>query len=152
MSDFDFSDILGRSLDEIEAPKTVPTGTWDLEVISAKIKKNTRESGPVAEFQAVCRLVSAGDDVNEADLMEFGESGMETTRGFFRIPIWERRDEWAIKRFITQTLKVEDDEVVLAEDMGGALKGSRFTAYAKHRMNENDVDHPFVDWVDPQPV
>ncbi len=152
MSDFEFDDILAHSFDEVEEPKTPPAGTWELEVISGKLRKRNGENGgPVGEASFACRLIKALDDVNEAELVEFGDGAIEVTRVYHQIGIWERRDEWNIKRFLTKVLGV-DTEGLEGDEGVAAAKGHRFTAYLKHSLNENDPDNPYVNTEDVRAV
>ncbi len=148
MSDFEFDDILESSFDEVEEPKTPPSGTWELEVISGKLRKRNGENGgPIGEASFACKLVKALDDVNDAQLTEFGDNGIEVSRVYHQIGIWERRDEWNIKRFLEKVLGVSTEGLSKSEGVAAA-KGYHFTAFLKHSLNEKDPDNPYVNTED----
>jgi len=142
--DFSFDDILATSFDEVEKPKAPPIGTWELEVISGKFKKGKGENGPAGKAGFLCKLIKAHSDVNEAELENFGDNAIEVTRVYHDITIWERCDEWNVKRFVENILGVSTAGLS-KEDGVAAAKGHRFVAFLKHRLNEDDPDTPYVD-------
>ncbi len=154
MSDnYDFDDILDLAMDEIKPPKVAPEGTWELEVVSGKIRKGKGDRGPAAEAFFPCKLVRALDDVNEAALDAFGQDGVNDTRVYYRIPMFERRDAWNVRRFVEKTLGVSGiGEKKLPEAVEG-VKGSRFIGFVRHRQNEKDPEGPpNVDVTSPRAV
>jgi len=142
----DFSDILDRSVDEIEEPKALPMGTWRFSITNGKIKPNNREGGPVGEALFMCKPLEAMDDVSEVELEVLGDQ-LDSTTAFHKIAIWERRDEWNIIRF----LKLVGHELEEGDKLGDSVakaKGYEFTAYVMHKPNPNDEDNPYVNLTD----
>lgn len=142
--DFQFDDILAGSFSEVEKPKTPPIGTWELEVISGKLKKGKGENGPAGKAVFACRLIKPMSDVSDAELEVFGDGAIETARVYHDIPLFERRDKWNVTRFLTQVLGADLADLA-PEDEVKAAKGHHFSAFLKHRLNEQDPDTPYVD-------
>lgn len=150
--DYSFSDIQGRAMVEVKEPRNPPNGTWELEVVSGKIKEGPGGNGPAAKALFRCRLIKAYDDVNEAQLMDFGDDGIAEASVFLEIPIFERRDEWNIIRFVGTTLGADITGIDGVIDCPKEAKGYHFIALLADRVNEKDMDHPFLDVTSPRPV
>lgn len=153
--DFSYADILDRVYDEIKEPVTAPSGTWELEITGARMKaraENAKPTTPVAKANYICRLVKACDDVNDAELMDFGDEGIADARVFFAIPIFNRSDEWGVKRFHKNVLGFEPVGGGTLADVVPDTKGYRFYGFLKHRRNPDDPDHPYVDVQSPTPI
>ena len=150
--DYSFSDIQGRAMVEVKEPQNPPNGTWELEVVSGKIKEGPGGNGPAAKALFRCRLVKALDDVNEAQLMDFGDDGIESASVFFEIPVFERRDEWNIIRSVGTTLDADVSGIDDLVDIPKEAKGYHFLGLLTDRVNEKDMDHPFLDVTSPRPL
>jgi hypothetical protein len=137
-----FQDILDRSVDEIEEPGTLPSGTWRFQIISGKLKEGTRDNGPEAEALFTLKPLEPLDDVNEVELEAFGEQ-LDGTRAFHKIAIWDRRSEWDVIRFLN-TAGVELEQGAKLGDSVAASKNYEVTAYVTHAENEKDPEHPYV--------
>lgn len=122
----DFNEILERQADEIEEPRNPPEGTWELQVVSGKCKKGRGENGPDLEALYALRALEAGDDVSDAEL-EMAGAIEDLNPVYYRIPVFDRRGEWNIKRF-AQTLGVDTAGLNLKQ-MVEETKGMTFKGH-----------------------
>lgn len=151
MSDLDYKDVLDRPVDDIEPRKAPPMGTWRLQVISGKAGPGKGDNGPAAEFRFMSRLILPTDDVSEVELEEFGD-GIEGARVSYRVPIFEKGDEWNVVRFLADVLGVEKEPGEKLGAYAARAKGYEFNGYLKHRDNPNDPENPFVDVTAPTAI
>ena len=140
--DYGFDDILEMAFEEIETPKTPPEGTYELEVISGKLRKGKGENGPAGEAFFPCKIVKAFDDVNEAALTAFGNDGIADSRVYFRIPMFERRDAWNVRRFVEKTLGASVNGATKLPEAVAQSKGLHFIGFVRHRQNTKDPEGP----------
>lgn len=132
-----FSNLLNHAMDEIEAPKAVPTGTWTFKVsLKAKPPKTEDDDGYV---QGIFTPVSAKDDVNPDELAAFGD--LEGARVFQRFWLRDARDEWKLKQFL-KTAGVEVSGRTLSEAIAAA-DGYLVNATVTHDPNEEDPMRPY---------
>ena len=148
MSGLTFNDILERSVDDIHEPVALPMGHWRLKVISGKLKRSKADNGPVAKYLFTAVPVEPMDDVSEVELEDFD---MEGVMVYHEIPIWDKASEWNVMRFLN-TLGYEFEQGDKLAESAAKAKNYEFTANAKHRVNPNDEDKPFVDLDDIQAV
>lgn len=138
-----FSEILSRPMNEVEEPKSIPEGTWELELVSAKSNPPTvRDGEEIAGFILVThKPIAPRDDVSSAELDLAG--GMEALSGeriFTRFYIRDRRDEWSVKRM----LEAHGVDGADWDDAFEQAKGRRVLAYVEHVLNKNNPEKPFV--------
>ena len=139
-----FADIANRQVEDIQEPKTIPSGTWRLQIVSGKLKegRNVDAGGPVAEVLFALRPVEATNDVNEAEFEAFADQ-LEGALVYHKIAIWDKRSEWNVLRFLG-TAGVELEQGASFVESIEAAKGFEVAAYLSHGENPNDPDHPYV--------
>jgi len=132
-----FKDILNRNMDDVEAPKPVPVGTWTFKMsLKLKAPKTEDDDGYV---QGIFVPIGAKDDVSPDEVAELGE--LENARVFQRFWLRDNRDEWKMKQLLV-TAGVEVSGKTLAEAIQAA-DGYLIDAAVSHDPNPDDPQRPY---------
>lgn len=132
-----FSKILTRNLDDVEAPKTLPVGSYTFKVsLKVKAPKNEDDDGYV---QGIFIPTVAKADVNPDEIAAFGD--LENARVFNRFWLRDGRDEWKMKQFL-KLLGVETAGRTLLEAIQAA-DGYLIDAAVEHDPNPDDPERPY---------
>lgn len=135
-----FEELSNTRIAEIEAPKPLPIGTYEFEIVSGDFREveSDSEKAPIANANFGVRAVEAMGDVDEDELAAT-DGAWESETLWHRVPVFNRADRFKVVRFAARCgFDVEDFEGDLVELCKG-LKGYRFIAYADHRVVDEDV-------------
>jgi len=132
-----FNAILNRNLDEVQAPRALPVGTYDFSMtLKVKAPKSDDDDGYV---QGIFTPIRAHDDVTPTDLETYGD--LEEGRVFQRFWMRDKKDEWRMKQLLSMA-GVETSGRTLTEAIQSA-DGYRITATVEHDPNKDNPEQPY---------
>lgn len=132
MTDVNFEELLGQNTDEVEKPKPLPAGTYQMAVKEHAFDKSSKKGTPYVRFQLT--PIAPGEDV-DADLLA-------------QLPNWQQKSIkadfylttdaiWRLKDFL-ESCGVNCSGRTFAELIPEAT-GAYVSAFVKHEINGEDT-------------
>jgi len=136
MSDIDFNDIANMAVNDIHEPVPHPPGAWRGRINSGKYQEveSDNPKAPLArgvwsiatlEAVEVPEALMDGFDIDNADPL------------YHDIPVFDRRGNWNIKRFLVGLGALEADDPSPIKEKCGAATGFMVTFTTTQRKNPN---------------
>ncbi len=139
----DFNEIANAVAEEITEPPKTPIGTWQGRISKGFYRENKSETANSPLANAVFSInLLAPVEVSEALLDDFNVE--EADPAFYDIPIFDRRGNWNVKKFLTGLgIEWENGETIQAAC--ARAKGHVVTFDIATRHNKKDPENPYVD-------
>lgn len=148
----DFNKILDQKMDDIEAPKILPKGTYLFRIAEPYSEETTGRDDEFTRIQFICEIIEAGDQIDDkAALEEFGNVAGVKVRHAFLFNNETEGDEEAsrrndstanrLKKFLANTLEL--DEPTMKDNLTAAT-GIQFYGTVTHGKNANNPDEPYI--------
>ncbi len=135
-----FQELLDTPVNDIEAPKLPPDGSWRLNIATTIIREPKDKNSPGAVLLGF-HLGSPLEDVDADELEAFGDYE-EFAMLWNRFRLRDEKDQYYLDKFIT-TAGGEREGRSLEEALKG-LQGYEVIAQVEHQPNANDPDLPWV--------
>jgi hypothetical protein len=139
-----FTDALNTKMGDIERPPLLPVGTY-VGIVSKipAIEKIGDGKWDVIDFQL--RIASAGEDVSQDDLKEFGGLNASTVvrhRFMFSTEdeAAQKRTLFNLKRFLTEHLKVDGGDGSAVKELLNNCLNHQCTVFIGWRPDKNDPE------------
>jgi hypothetical protein len=134
-----FTDLLNKPIDDIDAPKPVPVGSWRLTIATIIVREPKDEDSPGAVLFGF-KLGSPMEDVAPSALDEFGDVD-EAPMVWNRFRLRDMKDAYYLKKFV-ETVGGETTGRTL-EDASKSLEGYEVMSYIEQ---EPDRENPEMIW------
>ncbi len=147
-----FNDILNQDMNEIEAPKTLPKGTYLFKVTKPYEERKAGKDDQLNIISFTCEVLEAGDQIDNPEALEaYGNPAGKSVRLEFMFnneadltpdqAEANARTANRLKKFIENALEI--DAKTLRDGMTEAVN-HQFYGVVTHRPNPNDPEAPFV--------
>ena len=126
-----FGSVLDKPTTDIERPKPIPQGTYVLAVQGMpRFDKSTKKQTEFVEF--TCKILQAGEDVDEDELKAMGGIGDKTLKHTFYLT---ENSIYRLKEFLIDDLKLEEEDTL--RPMIEKAIGAQFVAQIKHTPSDD---------------
>ena len=139
-----FADALNTKAGDIERPPLIPVGTYTA-IVSRLPTTETISDGKWDTLDFQLRLQSAGEDVDEEALKEYGGLGPNAT--LRRRFMFNREDQAAfnrtlfdLKRFLLEHLKVEGSDSTPLKQLIDSSVNHQCLVFVAWRPDKNDAE------------
>lgn len=130
MSESMFQDLMNKEVDEIEAPKVVPVGTYEAVIETHEFGESSKKQTPFVQMNL--KLLSPEEDVDQDEFEEFG--GMEALAGkTVREQFYLTPDALIRLRRFLEVLPIEISGKKLNEAVQ-EVNGQPVKVYIKHEL------------------
>jgi len=128
----DFKGLLSKRVDDVKKPKPLPAGTYNGIVTAFTYGESTQKQTPYVKY--TCKIHSAQDDVDEADL-----EGIDLSKKELNVTFYLTQDaEWRVVEFI-KSCGVDTSGRALGECIPDVVQASVILAVTQ-RMSKDGVD------------
>lgn len=134
-----FKDLLDKKVEDTTQPPVLPTGTYRLRAISAKVKE-AKDEDKNDRILFVYGVVEPQDDVDPDRIADLSEEDFEGTRLFHNQWLGDKRDEYGLRTFLEKH----------GLDMSGRtypevlenIAGAEIMAYVEEGVDQRDGETP----------
>ena len=134
-----FKDLLDKKVEDTTRPPVLPTGTYRLRAISAKVKE-ARDEDKNDRILFVYAVIEPQDDVDPDRIADISEEDFEGSRLFHNQWLGDKRDEFGLKLFLEKhgmDLSGRTYPEVLEN-----IAGAEIMAYVEEGVDQRDGETP----------